>query len=150
MCSLKLTRNLLTLRDKNQRYDNWCYRNVHFHLPLRKSAPQQAVKKWCLRHDYYSKRRSTRSGFRNKEKGIFSSAAFAIQAFLLSWLYQKPSEPERNASWMEAERWGSRCFHTDIQAVCHTRAHTDIWECKLAPYTSQIWQVNPGCKSFQC
>lgn len=38
------------------------------------------------------------------KRGIFSSTVFTIQAFLFSWLYQKPSELERNVSCMGVAR----------------------------------------------
>lgn len=49
---------------------------------------------------------STRSGFRDKKKWIFSSTVFTIQALLFCWLYQKPSKPGRNVSCTQAERGG--------------------------------------------
>lgn len=143
MCSLSLTQNVLTLRDEIKGMMNWSQLQLRgamfictflggvLHNRLSTSGAWGAITT--------VNGSSTRSGFRDKS-GFSHQLYSPFRHLCPVGFYQKPSEPERNVSCTKTERGGGGA---------DADSYTVIFE-RFLHYTSQIWQANPGCKSFQC
>lgn len=73
--------------------------------------------------------------------------------FLISWIHSSGiyvrlaffiNQLNRRAMWIE--NGGSSCFHISSQAD----RQTVIFEKEILHSSSEIWQADPSCRSFQC